>query len=555
MAAATILAASFHTPLLLLGVYRLSYDAYLHMFFADHYLRDWWSLWEPRWYTSFSVASYPPLAHQGMALLARFVGLDVAFGLMLLGGLLLLPMAVHRFAGAFVPPVAAGAAALVAPLVPAVALVSYAFGQLPSLWGMVLGLLWLGWLYRYLVTGHGLALVVLWLAVVTSIHHLTLVLLLPAGGLSVMTKALMDAPTARGRVLQHGGLAFLLGGLAALAVVFPFWAWSRDFVQQAPIDHASRHNFLTSADARDMFLWPLYGPLLPLPLVAVSFALRSRTHFPLALLSAFLALVGLGGTTPLPSLLYGPLWEWLTYDRFSVWASLTVLPVVGLLWMEIKSRAPAKWGRALGAFALMLLATAAVYAATLPLTRIIQPRQLDLAPAARFLDSGERSAWRYITFGLGDQMNKLAFMTDAGSVDGSYHTARKLPELTSSGVGQLDAGLWWDPSGRVLTPFLEHQEHYGLRWAFLNDARYEPFLSRFGWHETATLDDGLRVWEPRMISPPPVLGTAQSAPLESVAWGGLPLLALALALAATWRQARLHGPATSCPDPNEAHTP
>jgi hypothetical protein len=35
-------------PAAFLGVYRFSYDAYTHIFLADHYRRDWFSLWDGR---------------------------------------------------------------------------------------------------------------------------------------------------------------------------------------------------------------------------------------------------------------------------------------------------------------------------------------------------------------------------------------------------------------------------------------------------------------------------------------------------------------------------
>ena len=54
----------FHGALILSARYRLSYDAYNHLFFGDHYRMDWWLLWDARWYTGFYVNSYPPLVHQ-----------------------------------------------------------------------------------------------------------------------------------------------------------------------------------------------------------------------------------------------------------------------------------------------------------------------------------------------------------------------------------------------------------------------------------------------------------------------------------------------------------
>ena len=68
-----------HGALILAARYRLSYDAYNHMFFGDHYRMDWWSLWDARWYTGFAVNSYPPLVHQLIGALSHIIGLDAAF--------------------------------------------------------------------------------------------------------------------------------------------------------------------------------------------------------------------------------------------------------------------------------------------------------------------------------------------------------------------------------------------------------------------------------------------------------------------------------------------
>ncbi|NNF21941.1 MAG: hypothetical protein HKN67_08360, partial [Saprospiraceae bacterium] len=37
-----------------------TYDAYVHIFFADHYAENWFSTWDQRWYTGFTITSYPP---------------------------------------------------------------------------------------------------------------------------------------------------------------------------------------------------------------------------------------------------------------------------------------------------------------------------------------------------------------------------------------------------------------------------------------------------------------------------------------------------------------
>ena len=56
-----------------------TYDALVHLFFAEHYSKDWFEPWDYRWFTGFTVHGYPPLVHQSMALLSYIGGLK--FGL------------------------------------------------------------------------------------------------------------------------------------------------------------------------------------------------------------------------------------------------------------------------------------------------------------------------------------------------------------------------------------------------------------------------------------------------------------------------------------------
>jgi uncharacterized membrane protein len=133
-----------HGGLILAARYRLSYDAYNHMFFGDHYRMDWWSLWEARWYTGFCVNSYPPLVHQLLGALSQLIGLDAAFALILWVAVTLLPLAVYAFARVFVGNASAGYAALGAACLPSVYLTAHIFGQLPTLAATITALLlWL----------------------------------------------------------------------------------------------------------------------------------------------------------------------------------------------------------------------------------------------------------------------------------------------------------------------------------------------------------------------------------------------------------------------------
>ena len=53
---------------------------------------------------------------------------------------------------------------------------------------------------------------------------------------------------------------------------------------------------------------------------------------------------GLGGTTPLPRWLLGRAYEILTFERFTFWATLMAMPIVGLLAIELARPFPCESG-------------------------------------------------------------------------------------------------------------------------------------------------------------------------------------------------------------------
>src|SRR5512138_3130265 len=223
---AVLLSALLHGGLILAGRYRLSYDAYNHMFFGDHYRLDWWSLWEPRWYTGFFVNSYPPLVHQLIGAASHLIGIDAAFGLILWITVTLLPLAIYVFARIFVGKVSAGYAALGAAFLPSVYLTAHIFGQLPTLAATITALFGLAALDRYLREGGWLngALAISLLATVMAFHH-GILLLLPWLGMAVVLHLLLTRRVGWQTLFARLAPLAVLAVLAMLAVIWPFWQW------------------------------------------------------------------------------------------------------------------------------------------------------------------------------------------------------------------------------------------------------------------------------------------------------------------------------------------
>jgi len=534
---ASALAIALHGPLVAAARYRLSFDAYTQMFFADHYQRNWWVLWEPRWYAGFTVTSYPPLIHQSIAILSFVFGVEIAWAVVLLGVVVALPSGAYAFVRLFVGPRTAGYAALTASVLPSIYLTAHTFGQLPTLAGLLATLWALATLGRYLRNGRWCngALAIGLIAVVASSHHGTL-LFLPWGVVVVGLHAALGRQVALLPLLRRLVLFTVVASIAALVVVWPFWIWGTDQTMQTPIDHLSRHNFL-SGGAPTLFFWPMYGPLLLVIPWALWTTLRRKRIAP-GILFITMCILGLGGTTPLPRWLYGHRWEWLTYDRFVLWASIALLPFVGLFAIiverAVRRRFSLGWPFA-GAAALVVTGLAAIIAALLPSFFPTQPAPLDLKPITAFLAKDDRSQWRYLTFGFGDQLARLSLLTDATTIDGSYHTARELPELRNSGIGQIDAA-YWSPFGvNALNPILERAADYGVRWGFVNLYDYEEVLARHGWVQLTTLSNGIKVWEnPAAVRPVHGGLAAHSDPIAAASWGLLPLTTLVATLGLAW---------------------
>lgn len=528
------LAFGLHGLFILTARYRLSYDAYNHMFFGDHYRLDWWSLWEPRWYTGFEVQSYPPLVHQLIGLLGRLVGVDTAYALLLWLVVSLFPLGVYVFSRIFTGKTASGYAALAAAVLPSIYLTSHTFGQLPTLSATLLALFGLSALNEFLLQGDLLsgALAVALTGAIMAAHHATL-LFLPwaVGGLFI--HHLLNHQAGRLSLFLRLAAFGILAFLAGLLVIWPFWAWGLGQSMQAPIDHASRHNFLTDPVALLSFFLPVYGPLIFLiPFVIWKGARRSM----LGLWAAFLGLfvLGLGGTTPLPRILFGQGWQWLTYDRFAFWASLTLLPFLGIAMVTVRRAGSISWRsswvrREFTPLVLSFLALVAFAAGLQPTYLPTEPGQIDMQPVVNFLAKGDRSHWRYVTFGMGDQLAYLSRLTQATTIDGSYHTARTLPELRSSGIGQIDTAFWYSKGLPALDPILQKSGERGVRWGFVLFKAYDPVLKRNGWVRQTTLSNGVQVWEnPSAVLAAPVQPPHEN-PLAEFSWGLLPLLTLCLA--------------------------
>ncbi len=505
-----------------------SFDANFHMSMASHYAHHWFNPWNEKSFAGFSQTTYPPLTHQWTAVLSHLIGLTYAY--MLVQGIvvLLLPIAVFRFAELWTSRRAASYAALGSVFLGSLCLLVYEDGQIGTTSATTLLLLALPFVYRYILRGEFWDLMLGFLIACTgaAAHHATLVFgtvffVFPL--IWLVLKDYRDEYPGGAMIVPLRRIA-LFGILATLGigvVLLPYFLiLLKDPIKQIPIPHLSRSNFILQP------VWAIHYLLIPFGAVALALPYifykgAERRLRPLLLAFYFAFLFGLGGTTPLPKWILGRAFEILTYERFTFWAILLAMPFVGMLSIQIIDRYRVRGASLLVIAAVASASLAVAWNVYFPLIGAAP----DVDPIIKFLNENGRDQYRYLTLGYANGLSKIASYTNAPSVDGEYNSGRTLPELTRHGVGQLSSAKFYHADGMLaLSEMLHHASHYGLRYIFVHDSYYEPILTFAGWRQIESFNHGeTTVWTTNGIPPATTIPSPlKPPPWQGILWGTIP---------------------------------
>lgn len=561
--AIVLVALAVHGPLLLMRLPSHSFDANFHIFLASHYAHHWFNPWNEKWFAGFSQTTYPPLTHQWIALISTISGLTMGYMLVQLVAVLLLPVGVYRFARIWADDRAASYAALGSIFLGALAFLVYQAGQLATVASAALYLNALPYFYEWSTQGSGRSFIkgVAVSLAAAAAHHVTLLFGTVFFAAPVLWIACVDAQDGRtrgslGKVISRAIAFAIVVGIGVGVVLLPYWVTMLQHpIHQIPIPHDSRSNYLLhSITGINYFVIPYGALIIALPFVLFRGASVRRLR-PL-LVGFWLAFIfGLGGTTPLPKWLLGRAFEILTFERFAFWATLLMMPIVGLLAVQLLDRFQTK-----GAVALSLAAVATIGAALAWLT--VNPyrptESLNVQPVIGFLNRDGHDSYRYLTLGFGSELAQVSTYTNASSVDGDYNSARLLPEMTHYGSAQLTNSKFYGSAGMgALRAMLEHANRYGLKFIFVHDRYYEPLLTFAGWRKTEIFDSGeITAWTKDDVPPAHRIDSDAIPPAwMGLLWGTLPIGAslaaifLVLFLPATERSARIHESPVSLGEP------
>ncbi|HKD78630.1 MAG TPA: hypothetical protein VKH81_03000 [Candidatus Angelobacter sp.] len=547
-----LLALLVHGSLLLMQLPNDSYDADFHKFFAAHYAQHWFNPWNEKWFTGFSQTTYPPMEQQWMALFSHLIGLDLAYALVQMIAILLLPIGVYRYARIWVSERAASYAAIGSVLLGSLSSLVYQAGQLSTTWAAPLYLIALAYFYewsreaRFMALLKALALTM----AAASAHHVTLLFASVIFAVPVLFTAIIDRKrdgldATVGGVITRAAIYAGLSLAGILVVLLPYWvALLHNPIKQMPIPHGSRENFFSQWWLTVNYILVPWGALLlALPYVFYKGLKETRLR-PLFFGFWFTMIFALGGTTPLPRALLGSMaavvngltgknirnpFDILTFERFCFWASLMALPIVALMAVKLIDRYGNKAAFVLGTLGALTMA----WAVSWPVYHPIHDAPFSTAEVVSFLNRDGHDKFRFLTLGFGSKMSEVGIYANASSVDGEYNSARLLPEMTQYGSAQLTNSKYYGTNGiESLRAVLKHADQYGLKYIFVRDPYYEPLLAFAGWRKTEVYDRGnVTLWVKDGIPPahPTPYGTPPTA-MEGLLWGTLPIGSSILAL-------------------------
>lgn len=537
-----------------------TYDALIHMFFANHYANSWFEPWNYSWYTGFTVMGYPPLVHQTIGVLSLIGGLKFGLFTVAIIGIVLFITGVFRYTVTITGNrTVAGYAALVAVFSSSFVETLHIFGQLPSIVGVSILMhsipeiyLWIKTgLKKYLFTSLSL------LAVTVTSHHVTPIFgmvffIFPLIGTVIMDTASEEVGSFKKITFKLFLQTFfklfkriVVFGMSSLFLIvfciLPYWINSKkNPITQVPIPHGSRDNFLEVTSSGLMFFVIPWGILLFIfPYILYRYYSRRYIFFGLSI--SLLSVLGTGGTTSIPIKILGEnAFNILTLDRFTLWASIMSLPIFGEFMYrfvegDLKLLIQRKFGsiyhRILGALFAGSFLFIAIFTITLGYFRPFQPQKINFLPIVNFLNQDQHDQWRYLPLGFGDQMAVLSSQTKAMTVDGNYHSARRLPELTSRAVERLENSKFRGLEGiGSLQQFLTVPEKYNLKYVFSNDKFYDPILYFCGWHRLTQLENGIMVWEKLNVAPLSKILPKEDVPVfQKLMWGIIPFLTVIVA--------------------------
>jgi hypothetical protein len=357
--------------------------------------------------------------------------------------------------------------------------------------------------------------------VVVASHHFTGLIFAPLLLLATFIVVIVKREIKSKTDLFIRLLLFIGVGLSlSLLIVYPVLFGA--VTQNVNIPHPTTMNYFQNFVLFKLFFINMYGfILLLIPLTAIIIRYR-KDLLPVLILALFLLILGLGGTTPLPQIVFGENWLGLTLERFNLFSVLTFAPLLGFVCIYIKKK---KIGKT---FLVVFFVLSILFSSWVTNDAILRdrPQKVPVESLVTFLNSDQHWMWRYLTLGFdSSDFCKLTIYSNATTLDGWYYRGRNITELSNSGIGYM-GGAKFDNTTGVLRSILENASQYHLRFVFCNDRFYEPMLNETGFTPLDIKYEQVTIWVKYDSTPleiTQIVNTNHKPTLVDYSWGIIPI--------------------------------
>lgn len=382
---------------------------------------------------------------------------------------------------------------------------------------------------QYLLEGNNLFLLkgILLQASSISSHHFTPLFFQPATvTVVIITRVLKDSNF---KVVLRRVLTYIVPfSITSIIVIIPFWINTLNYVMQTPIPHFTRLSVIQDFD----FLYSvilMHGAFTFLYPLTIYKNRKNIFLLPLILMGVVFFILGLGGSTPIPNILFGDVWNWLTYDRFTLWASILFLPVVSEATLGLQ-----RFSKILLAFLIVVFFAFTVFD-TMYFDKVSP--MIDADEIIHYMNNDLPNDYRYITLGFGEpSMIKINIECHLPSFDGCYPTGRTIPAWTKSGLTSLDGSLYSSNGLAILNQFLVDADEYNLKWVLNNRNEYDFILLNSNFNLVNIFSNGVQLWEKNGV--PPIEKSTPKSNLLDYSWGIFPIIIFSSALSVTFNEYR-----------------
>lgn len=521
-----------------------TFDYFTHIFFAQHYRENWFSLVDYKLGGGLDLSTYPPLTHQLIALLSFILPFSVSYYSILLIFWVLLSFFSAKFLLDYLEVKNMSWLAYILIFCSTGIIITiFVFGQITTIVGLAFGFISLYWFNQFLGKGRSIDMILSSLSLVLCAfsHHLSFLLI------SVFYFLIFLFEWRRiFKKSRHFILFFILSTLLISTIYYtPIQkGFEGSLIPTREIPHWSREPFATPLNFHRWLL--MYGTsifMLFFPLLMIILKNGNRKQqLKLYFIALTFLLLGLGRTTPISTIFFS-LEYWLTYERFSLMASI-ILTVFFVFF--IPSDYVANFSNKKIKVNIFLIIFLAFYV-FINIQALFRSHSLFFANPTKHPDTDRQEItayvlnflnyaspnYRYQTFGYGRPIGELYTQTNIPTLDADYFTGRTIDWIKNSGIDEIDQA----DDKSFLDKFLNHTQEYSVKYIITFTDFYHQYMRSHNWKILETKKFNGReiiIWEnPNELMQ--VSKQEEKISLPNYLWGIVPLLIFFIFLSLTFK--------------------